>query len=47
MNQTCVLVVEDDDGLREALIDTLALAGYNWLEASSAEQALLTLKINR
>ncbi|MGQ5486993.1 response regulator [Photobacterium damselae] len=28
----------------EALIDTLALAGYNWLEASSAEQALLTLK---
>lgn len=44
MNQTCVLVVEDDDGLREALIDTLALAGYNWLEASSAEQALLTLK---
>ncbi|HIF9265005.1 TPA: sigma-54-dependent transcriptional regulator [Photobacterium damselae] len=44
MNQTCVLVVEDDDGLREALIDTLALAGYNWLEANSAEQALLMLK---
>lgn len=44
MNQSRVLVVEDDEGLREALIDTLALAGYQWLEADSAEQALLILK---
>ncbi|MGF1686037.1 sigma-54 dependent transcriptional regulator [Photobacterium japonica] len=44
MNQSRVLVVEDDEGLREALIDTLALAGYDWLEADSAEQALLLLK---
>ncbi len=44
MNQSKVLVVEDDEGLREALVDTLALAGYQWLEADSAEQALLTLK---
>lgn len=39
-----VLIVEDDEGLREALIDTLALAGYEWLEADSAEAALVKLK---
>ncbi|CAG19332.1 sigma-54-dependent transcriptional regulator [Photobacterium profundum] len=44
MNQSRVLVVEDDKGLREALVDTLALAGYQWLEADSAEKALLILK---
>ncbi|MBV7298545.1 sigma-54-dependent transcriptional regulator [Enterovibrio paralichthyis] len=44
MNQSKVLIVEDDEGLREALVDTLALAGYRWLEADSAEQALLLLK---
>lgn len=44
MNQSKVLIVEDDEGLREALVDTLALAGYQWLEADSAEQALLLLK---
>ncbi|MGR5142763.1 sigma-54-dependent transcriptional regulator [Photobacterium sp. DNB23_23_1] len=46
MNPNRVLVVEDDEGLREALVDTLALAGYHSLEADSAEQALLTLKAN-
>ncbi|MGF1726717.1 sigma-54-dependent transcriptional regulator [Photobacterium nomapromontoriensis] len=44
MNPSRVLVVEDDEGLREALVDTLALAGYQWLEAESAEHALLILK---
>ena len=44
MSQSRVLVVEDDEGLREALVDTLALAGYQWVEAESAEQALLLLK---
>ncbi|MGF1765872.1 sigma-54 dependent transcriptional regulator [Enterovibrio makurazakiensis] len=44
MNQSKVLIVEDDEGLREALVDTLALAGYQWVEADSAEQALLLLK---
>ena len=33
MAQSKVLIVEDDEGLREALVDTLALAGYEWLEA--------------
>lgn len=39
-----VLVVEDDAGLREALVDTLALADIDALEASSAQQALLLLQ---
>lgn len=46
MRQSRILVVEDDEGLREALVDTLSLAGYDWLEAESAEQALLLLKSN-
>ena len=46
MVQSKVLIVEDDEGLREALVDTLALAGYEWLEADSAEDALLKLKSN-
>ncbi|MFN3017247.1 sigma-54-dependent transcriptional regulator [Vibrio coralliilyticus] len=44
MAQSKVLIVEDDEGLREALVDTLALAGYEWLEADSAEDALIKLK---
>ncbi|WP_087021530.1 sigma-54-dependent transcriptional regulator [Thaumasiovibrio subtropicus] len=44
MNQSRVLVVEDDEGLREALVDTLSLAGYEWIEADSAEQAIVLLK---
>ncbi|USD65972.1 sigma-54 dependent transcriptional regulator [Vibrio sp. SCSIO 43136] len=44
MAQSKVLIVEDDEGLREALVDTLALAGYEWVEADSAEAALVLLK---
>lgn len=39
-----VLVTEDDPNLREALVDTLELAGYEVLEADCAEQALIRLK---
>ncbi|NSY32150.1 sigma-54-dependent Fis family transcriptional regulator [Pseudoalteromonas sp. JC28] len=39
-----VLVVEDDAGLREALIDTLQLSNIECVEASCAEQAVLLLK---
>ncbi len=46
MAQSKVLIVEDDEGLREALVDTLALAGYEWIEADSAEDALVKLKSN-
>lgn len=39
-----VLVVEDDPNLREALEDTLLLAGYRVSAAESAEAALVLLK---
>lgn len=38
-----VLVVEDDPDLREALVDTLELAGATVFEADSGEQALIVL----
>ena len=44
MSQTQILVVEDDSGLREALVDTLSIAGYSVIEADSAETALLLMK---
>ncbi|MCP4323284.1 MAG: sigma-54-dependent Fis family transcriptional regulator [Psychromonas sp.] len=43
MSQGKLLVVEDDAGLREALIDTLLLAGYQCVEVDSGEAALITL----
>jgi len=42
-----ILVVEDDAGLREALVDTLLLAGYECVECGSGEEALLTLKTTK
>ena len=44
MSDHKILVVEDDAGLREALIDTLSLAGYRCVKADSGESALLQLK---
>ena len=44
MTEHKILVVEDDGGLREALVDTLSLAGYYCVEADSGEAALLALK---
>jgi two-component system, response regulator FlrC len=44
MSQAKILIVEDDAGLREALVDTLLLGGYKVIEADSAEQALLKLQ---
>ncbi len=38
------MVVEDDDGLREALVDTLLLAGYQCIPVDSGEDALIKLK---
>lgn len=40
MNAAKILVVEDDAPLREALCDTLALAGYQALEASDGRHAV-------
>ena len=44
MTEHKILVVEDDAGLREALVDTLSLADYCCVEADSGEAALLELK---
>ena len=38
-----VLVVEDDNALQEAILDTLELAGFSVFTADSAEQALTEL----
>jgi two-component system response regulator FlrC len=43
MSQAKILIVEDDAGLREALVDTLLLGGYQVLEADGAERAMITL----
>ena len=47
MENNKVLVVEDDAGLREALVDTLILGGYECVECESGEEALLTLKTTK
>jgi two-component system response regulator FlrC len=39
-----VLIVEDDPALREALEDTLYLAGYSVIQASDGEDALARLE---
>ncbi|KAA0876602.1 sigma-54-dependent transcriptional regulator [Nitrincola tapanii] len=39
-----VLIVEDDQDLREALCDTLSLAAIDWLDAADAETALCLLE---
>ncbi|MFT4993978.1 MAG: two-component system response regulator FlrC [Paraglaciecola sp.] len=43
MSKTKILIVEDDAGLREALVDTLLLGGYQVIEADGAERAMITL----
>ena len=43
MSHSQILVVEDDLGLREALVDTLLMAGYECDEVDSGEGALLAL----
>jgi len=43
MTKTKVLIVEDDHGLREALVDTLLLGGYQVTPVESAESAMVKL----
>jgi two-component system response regulator FlrC len=43
VNPLPILVVEDDPALREALTDTLEIAGYSTVSAANAEQALTWL----
>ena len=44
MSQRTLLVVEDDPGLQEAIVDTLALSGYHCLTADCGEAALVVLQ---
>jgi two-component system response regulator FlrC len=44
MSNTAVLVVEDDSALREALCDTLEMAGYDIVAAENGQQALTKLE---
>jgi len=39
-----ILIVEDDLDLREALVDTLALAGIDYIEAGNGDEAIALLK---
>lgn len=43
MSKTQILIVEDDDGLREALTDTLLLGGYQVVAVDSGESAMVEL----
>ncbi|MFQ3235010.1 MAG: two-component system response regulator FlrC [Paraglaciecola sp.] len=43
MSQATILIVEDDAGLREALVDTLLLGGYRVIDADCAERAMIML----
>ena len=43
MSQSQILIVDDDSSLREAVCDTLMIAGYSCIEAGSGEEALQIL----
>lgn len=47
MNALPILIVEDDGDLREALCDTLALAGYEAVGAADGQAALKALQAGR
>lgn len=44
MSEAKLLLVEDDNALREALLDTLQLAHYECVDVGSAEEAIMRLK---
>ncbi len=44
MSEAKLLLVEDDESLREALLDTLMLAQYDCVDVASGEEAILALK---
>ncbi|MCE9680015.1 sigma-54 dependent transcriptional regulator [Shewanella sp. AS1] len=47
MADVSILLVEDDNALREALVDTLMLAQYQCVDVGSAEEAIIALKSQR
>ncbi len=46
-NTRLILIVEDDNNLREAICDTIRLANYSVMQASNAEEALEILAIEQ
>ena len=46
MQNTLVMVVEDDVNLREAIVDTLEMDNISVIEASDGEEALALLRQN-
>ena len=45
MNKAKILIVDDDQNLREAIADTLKLAGYSCIEAVNGLDALAKLAV--
>ena len=45
MNKAKILIVDDDQNLREAIVDTLKLAGYSCIEAVNGLDALAKLAV--
>ena len=46
-NTHLILIVEDDNDLREAICDTVRLSNFSVMEASNAEEALEILAIEQ
>jgi len=47
MHKSRVLIVEDDSSLREAIVDTVELAGFSQTSVESAEEALIHIERTR
>jgi CheY-like chemotaxis protein len=47
LDELCVLVVDDDDGVRETLRDVVEMAGCSVILAASGEEALRVLATHR
>jgi len=45
--QSCVLIVDDEEGVRESLRDVVEMVGCSAITAASAEEALALLSNNR
>jgi CheY-like chemotaxis protein len=47
MNEACVLVVDDEPGMRETLVDILSASGYRAMSAADGESALEAIRANQ
>ena len=47
MNDVCVLVVDDEPGMRETLVEILNASGYRVMSASDGESALAAIRGNQ